>query len=179
VVGVEALAVSHELAVRNAFLNGLENRYEPKLGDLRDPQVLSGELPFDLISGAPPFKQIGTGTLPKCAQRAASRFEFRGGVEEYARTASMHLAPHGKVVILMDGLASSRVRAERSLLSVGLFPCNVLAIRPRPERAPVYWIIEAGRKPSDIMDRTVSMRPAVGASWSQEYAAVRLEMDLP
>jgi hypothetical protein len=91
----------------------------------------------------------------------------------------MHLAPDGKVVILMDGLASSRVRAERSLLSGGLFPHLALSIRPRPGSTPVYWIIEAGRKPSDIMERTVSMRPAVGASWSQEYTAIRREMDLP
>jgi hypothetical protein len=91
----------------------------------------------------------------------------------------MHLASDGKVVILMDGLASSRIRAERSLLSVGLFPRLALSVRPRSGSAPVYWIIEAGRKPSDIMEMTISMRPAVGASWSQEYATIRREMDLP
>jgi tRNA1(Val) A37 N6-methylase TrmN6 len=179
VVGVEALEVSHELAVRNARLNGLEKRYEPRLGDLRDPSVLSGDPPFDLITGAPPFKQLGSGTLPKSEQRAASRFEFRGGVLEYAETASMHLAPEGKVVILMDGLEESRVRAERSLRSFGLFPHLFLSVRPRPEHPPVYWIIEAGRMARSTTERSVAIRPKHGEAWSKEYEAIREEMDLP
>lgn len=179
VVGVEALDMSHELAVRNAVLNKLENRFEPRLGDLRDPSVLVGEPPFDLITGAPPFKPLGTGTLPKSTQRAASRFELRGGVREYAETASAHLAPKGKVVILMDGLELSRVRAEESLLSVGLFPHLRLSVKPRPDRPPVYWIIEADRMAGDTVERSISMRPEFGDPWSGEYEAIRREMDLP
>lgn len=178
-VGVEALAVSHDLARRNAVLNGLEDRYEPRLGDLRDPSVLAGELPFDLITGAPPFMPLGSGTLPRDAQRAASRFEMRGGAREYAEAAARHLGPHGKVVLLMDGLERSRLKAHEALASVGLFLRLIVGVRPRPGRPPVYWILAADREPGGVIEESLSMRPGLGSSWSREYDAIRKKMDLP
>jgi tRNA1Val (adenine37-N6)-methyltransferase len=179
VIGIEVLELSHDLARRNALLNGLENRYEPRLGDLRDPLVLVGEPLFDLITGAPPFKPLGTGTLPRNAQRAASRFEMRGGVREYAATAAAHLAPQGKVVLLMDGLEQSRARAEQAFAAVGLFPHWIIGVRPRPQRPPVYWILAADRMAGGAVEESVCMRPEFGNSWSLEYDAIRREMDLP
>ena len=179
VIGIEALEASHDLAVRNSILNGLENRYDPRLGDLRDPSVLVGEPPFDLITGAPPFKPVGSGTLPRDAQRAASRFELRGGAREYAEAASTHLAPHGTVVLLMDGLEQSRVRAVEALTSVSLFPHLTIAVKPRPGRPPVYRILAAGRKTGGTIEASLCMRLDVGSSWSQEYEAIRRDLDLP
>jgi tRNA1Val (adenine37-N6)-methyltransferase len=179
VIGVEALAVSHDLARRNSILNGLETRYQPRLGDLRDPSVLVGEPPFDLITGAPPFKPLGSGTLPRDAQRAAGRFELRGGAREYAAAAAGHLAPNGKVVLLMDGLEQSRVRAAEAYAAAGLFPHLIIAVRPRPGRPPVYWVMTADRKAGDTVEESLCMRPEIGNSWSQEYDAVRKEMELP
>jgi tRNA1Val (adenine37-N6)-methyltransferase len=179
VIGIEALEVSHDLAVRNAILNGLEDRYDARLGDLRDPGLLVGEPPFDLITGAPPFKPVGSGTLPRDAQRAASRFELRGGAREYAEAAAAHLAPHGTVLLLMDGLDQSRARAEEAFTSVSLFPHLTLAVRPRPGRPPTYWVLAADRDPGGMVEESLCMRPEVGSAWSQEYEAIRREMDLP
>jgi len=179
VIGVEALEVSHDLARRNAALNGLDDRYEPRLGDLRDSSVLEGEPPFDLITGAPPFMPLGSGTLPRDSQRAASRFEMRGGAWEYAEAAASHLAPNGKVVMLMDGLEPSRLRAEEALASAGLFAHLIIAVRPRPGRPPVYWILAADRESGDTLEESVSMRPELGSSWSREYDVIRKKMDLP
>jgi tRNA1Val (adenine37-N6)-methyltransferase len=179
VIGIEALELSHDLARRNALLNSLENRYEPRLGDLRDPAVLVGEPPFDLITGAPPFKPLGSGTLPRNAQRAASRFEMRGGVREYAEAAALHLAPQGKVVLLMDGLEPSRARAEQAFAAVGLVPHWIIAVRPRPQRPPVYWVVVADRSAGGAVEESLCMRPECGNPWSLEYDAIRREMDLP
>jgi tRNA1Val (adenine37-N6)-methyltransferase len=179
VIGIEALDMSHDLARRNAILNGLENRYEPRLGDLRDASVLLGEPPFDLITGAPPFMPVGSGTLPRNAQRAASRFELRGGAREYAKAAARYLAPNGQVVLLMDGLEPSRVRAEEACASAGLFPYLIVAVRPRPGRPPVYWILAADRKGGGAVEESLCMRPEFGNAWSPEYDAIRKEMDLP
>jgi tRNA1Val (adenine37-N6)-methyltransferase len=179
VVGVEALVSSHELAIRNAALNGLEDRYAPLLGDLRDPSVLGDEAAFDLVTGAPPFMPVGSGVLPKDPQRAAGRFELRGGVREYARTAARHLAPGGKVVLLMDGLATSRRRAEDALDAADLVPHLVRVVRPRPGRPPVYTILVADGQPGDAVEETLDMRNERGEPWSSAYEALRREMDLP
>lgn len=177
VLGIEALPQSHELAIRNAAWNKVEDRYEPRLGDLRDPFVLDGEAPFDLVCGAPPFKRLGTGTLPRDLQRAAGRFEMRGGVEAYAETAAGHLAPGGRIVLLMDGLGCER--AQRAIASVALFTRRIMGICPRPGRPATYWILEAAAEPGSTLEETLCMRTDLGESWSREYEAIREELDLP
>lgn len=177
VIGVEALPVSHDLAVKNAAWNNLEDRYEPRLGDLRDPTVLAGEPSFDLVCGAPPFKRLGSGTLPRNPQRAAGRFEMRGGVEAYAETAARFLAPGGRVVLLMDGLGCERAREAVS--KVGLFTRRVLGICPRPNKPATYWILEAGAEAANAVEETLFMRTQSGEAWSIEYEALREELDLP
>jgi tRNA1Val (adenine37-N6)-methyltransferase len=179
VIGLEALDVSHDLALRNAQLNALTDRWEPRLGDLRDPSLLAGEPPFDLVTGAPPFMPVGSGVMPGDTQRAAGRFEMRGGVREYAEAAARHLAPGGKVVLLMDGLEQSRARAAQALAASGFFPRLFLAVRPRPGRNPIYWILEASIKPGPAIEESLSMRLAAGSRFSPEYEAIRRDMDCP
>lgn len=175
IVGVEAFAQSHALALRNVALNGLTDRIDPRLGDLRAPAVLAGEPPFDLICGAPPFMPVGSGVLPQDPQRAAGRFELRGGVEAYAACAFEHLAPQGTVVLLMDGHGEDRLRAA---LGKGLR--ELIAIVPRPDRPPTYWVGIAGASAAPtVVERVMPMR--LGATWSPEYAALRqaLRLDGP
>jgi tRNA1Val (adenine37-N6)-methyltransferase len=179
VIGVEALAPSHDLAMRNAALNGLADCYEPRLGDLRDPTVLAGELPFDLITGAPPFKQLGSGVLPRDEQRAAGRFELRGGIREYVAAAALQLAPEGKVVLLMDGSAPSRTRAVDALVTAGLHPHVFLAVKPCPDRPPVYWVFVADWRDRGAVEESLCLRLAVDGPFSPQYEAIRSELDLP
>src|SRR5512135_1063953 len=178
VVGIEAYEPHHKLAVRNAALNGLTERYDARYGDLREPRILDGEAPFDLICGAPPYLPVGSGILPKNPGRAVGRFELRGGVEAYAATAVRHVADGAPVVLLMDG--RGRARAESAVSAAGLFACTRIAVRPRPERAPTYWLIEAGtRYFGTPVEEEVCMRLAAGVEWSPAYAAIRELLDLP
>lgn len=177
IVGVEAFAASHALAIRNAALNGLADRFDPRHGDLRDPAVLAGEAPFELVTGAPPFMPPGTGVLPADPQRAAGRFELRGGVEGYCATAARHLADAGRAVILMDG--ASRARTLAAVAGAGLAPRRITEVAPRPGRAATFWIIEAARRVGPLVEARLDMRGAAGEGWSTEYAAARAALDLP
>jgi tRNA1Val (adenine37-N6)-methyltransferase len=177
VIGVEALEMSHDLALRNAQHNRLQDRWEPRLGDLRDPSVLAGAPAFDLITGAPPFMPVGSGALPEDPQRVAGRFEFRGGVRDYVLTAARHLSPRGRLVILMDGLERSRIRAVQA---IGEFPLSlrrVTAILPRPGRKPTYWILEAGWESCPLQEETIAMRPEAGIGFSDAFEAIRRDMN--
>ena len=176
VVGVEAEPVSHDLALRNRLLNGLAERWTPRLGDLRDPSTLAGEAPFDLVTGAPPFLPISAGTLPQDPLRAAGRFEVRGGVSDYVATAAQHLSASGVVVILMDGLG--RVRAEAAFEAVGLGLRRVVAVQPFPGKRPTYWILVAVRGAADVVEVTLNLRSGAGADYSPEFDAIRRELNL-
>ena len=178
-VGVEAFPESHALALRNIEENGLAGRFQAHLGDLRDRAVLVGEPPFDLVTGAPPFMPVGTGLLPRDPQRAAGRFELRGGVEAYVETAAAHLAPGGACVILMDGGGGER--AVRAFERFGLCVTRRVDVVPRPGRAATYALV-VGRRgdPMPLPEReTLAMRVPDGDAWSAEFAEVRRRLDLP
>jgi len=178
VVGVEALPAHHDLALRNAALNGLSERYDPRLGDFRNPEPLAGEAPFDLVCGSPPYVAVGAGVLPKDPGRAAGRFELRGGVEAYARAAARHLARNGRLVLVMDG--NGRARAEAAVAVEGLSVGRLVAVRPRPGLAPTYWVVEAALDaPTEVAEEELCMRLVTGTQWSPEYAAIRAALDLP
>lgn len=178
-IGVEAVAASHDLAVRNAALNRLRDRYDPRLGDLRDVSVLAGAPPFDLVMGAPPFMPVGSGILPGDETRAAGRFELRGGVRDYVEAAARHLAQSGAAVILMDGLDGSAARAAGALAAFGLHPCRVVTVLPRPGEPPTYRIFVASPGACTPAEETLCMRAGAGEALSPEYRAIRDEMDLP
>jgi tRNA1Val (adenine37-N6)-methyltransferase len=178
VVGLEALETSHDLAKRNALLNGLAERWEQRLGDLRDPAILADLSLFDLVTGAPPFISLGHGIMPADPQRAAGRFELRGGVRDYCEAAVRTLAPGGRFVLLMDGLEQSRLKAEGALNSSGLFPRTVLSVFPRENCNPTYWIFDASLDPGPVLAESVFMRVRKEDHFSPEFQAIRKNMDV-
>src|SRR5689334_17449076 len=54
-VTVEAQEESVRLAKKSAVWNGLDSRYEIRLGDFRTSSVLKAEESFDLVLGSPPY----------------------------------------------------------------------------------------------------------------------------
>jgi tRNA1(Val) A37 N6-methylase TrmN6 len=176
VVGLEALEISHELAIRNASLNSLLHRWDPRLGDLRNPS-LAPESRFDLITGAPPFMPVGSGVMPEDPQRAAGRFELRGGVHDYAEAAARRLAKGGRIVFLMDGIETSRARTMQAFNEAGLFPDSITVVHPYPGRKPIYRIFEASAGYGPTTERTLHMRIDGKSGFSPEYEAIRREMD--
>ena len=142
-VSVEVQEMSHGLLCRNLRLNGLERRVCPLLADLRE---LSLEQRFDLVTGTPPFMPLGSGVLPQDPQRAAGRFELRGGIESYLIAASAHLASGGRVSMLMDGAQDQRCRAAFD--AAGLHIHKIRVFDPRPGRRPRYRGYIGGREPA-------------------------------
>jgi len=174
-VGVEAQAVSADLARRNMRLNGITDRISIHHGDLRSLTAevlaaLEGPTEFDLVTGTPPFMPPGTGVLPKDPQRAAARFELRGGIEEYCATAARFLAPGGSVSMLMDG--SQDARCRDAVAVAGLHLRRRLVVLPREGRAPRYIGYVAGAEPQTEDDAVLTIRDAEG-SHTAAYRAVR------
>ena len=116
--------------------------------------------------------------MPRDPQRAAGRFEQRGGVEVYMRAVQASLSHEGFAVILMDGAGERRARsaAERE----GLLVTRSLRVTPRPHSPPTYsllWLCQATElnlKRSRVDgSASLSMRDETGEAWSLEYQAAR------
>ncbi len=177
VVGVEAQDVSFALLERNIADNGLSDRVTAVHADLRAEDLL-GDRRFDLITGTPPFMPLGSGTMPRDAQRAAARFELRGGVEAYCAVAARHLAPGGLVSIVMDAARPDRYRA--AVVDAGLHLVRLVTVLARVDgdaRFLVYQATGEATEPTPLLE-TLAVRTSDG-QYTQEFAGLRAALDLP
>ena len=180
-VGVEAQAVSFELARRNVERNDVSDRVTLLHGDLRDlaTRDTAAECgPFDLVSGTPPYMPPGTSTPSPHPQRAHARVELRGGVEDYLRAASALVADGGRVVVCCDAR-----RPERALdtgRALGLQPLRHLDAVPRAGRDPLFAVFTfaAVDEPAPLVHESFVARDADG-SRTHAYFALRTSFGLP
>jgi tRNA1(Val) A37 N6-methylase TrmN6 len=178
-IGVEAQAVSVDLARRSLAWNGLAGRCEVRQGDLRDPAVLSEGPCFDLVTATPPYRRPGTATRSARIQRAACHFEERGGIEAYCVAAARLLAPGGRFVTCAAGADTARV--ERAATTVGLRTERRLAVVPRAGK-PVLLVVHALARAAEV-DRTTDERPLVvrdrRGRRTRAFTALRAGMGMP
>ena len=172
-VGVEAQAISFDLATRNVTRNGVSGRVSLIQGDLREPatQAACGH-GFDLVTGTPPYAPVGTATPSPDPQRAHARVEIRGGVEDYLAAAATRVGPEGRVVVCCDAR-----RPERAIgggRAAGLTPIRQLDAVPRAGRSPLFSVFTfapASDAPFEMASPFIA-RDAAGAR-TDEYRALR------
>ena len=126
-VTVEAQSESVALAQKSVRYNGLEDRYEIREGDFRDPGILRADEKFDLITGSPPYFAVGDGVESEHPQKLACRFELRGTIADYCATAVKHLAPGGFFACVFPHEPAQLARVEAGARAVGL-----VIVRKRP-----------------------------------------------
>jgi len=173
-LGVEAQALSVELARRTVAHNHLEARVQVVHADLRTFDAQGSR--FDLITGSPPYLPLGTGVVSPHPQRAACRFELRGSVVDYCVAARRWLAPDGVFCFVM---AAADPRAESAPVAAGLRVVErwdyVFRHGEPPLVSTLVCELDAGSS---------SVQPRAGAlvvrgpdgRWTQEYLALRVLM---
>lgn len=127
-VTIEAQEISVTLARRSAEYNGLSTRYEIRQGDFRDPSVIGPDEKFDLVLGSPPYFPIDSGALSDHPQKIACRFETRGDISDYCKTAASHLRPAGVFACIFP--ISPAHQKERVLAAARESGLTILRQRP-------------------------------------------------
>jgi len=183
-VTVEAQPESVALARKSAHYNGLEDRYEIRLGDFRDPAIIQPDEQFDLVLGSPPYFPEGSGILGDHPQKIACRFELRGSIADYCLIAAKHMSAGGlfACVFPSDQMARVEKSAHDAKLSM---------IRKRPvifcEGEPPLLTLFAFSKSSDLplpfRQQTWIEPPLIirthDGSVHPEYSAVKLSIGFP
>ncbi len=147
---------------------------EAVLGDIRTTDAI-GDRRFDLVTGTPPFMPVGSGTMPADPQRAAARFELRGGVEAYCEVAARHLRAGGVLSLVMD--AERPERYERAFADVGLHLSQVVTVLAHETGPARYLVYRASTAPGEVLRTTLAVRSSDG-SWTPEFAAIRARLGL-
>lgn len=143
-VGIEAQAQSALMARRS--VSELPPDAPPidiRHGDLRefDPTELGQ---FELITGSPPYLPEGTGIVSPDPQRAACRFELRGGIEAYCQAAASFLAADGQFFVVFQTQWDDRVLAAGA--AAGLYLRWRADVRTRVDRPAPFLTVYGFRK---------------------------------
>jgi len=183
-VTVEAQDISIKLARKSATYNGLGSRYEMRLGDFRDPNVIGPDEKFDLVLGSPPYFPLGTGVLGDHPQKVACRFEVRGSIVNYCETAAKHLDFGGFFACVFPDAQDARV--VEAARDAGL---SIVRSRPmilREGEAPLlrlYGMTISTHLPESFRTRRWD-EPAIlvrqkDGSVHPEYSALKLSVGFP
>ena len=168
---VEAQEISYRLLLANLDFNGIRDRVDGLLGDLRD---LNLDRKFPLITGSPPYFPEGSGVIPQDSQKAHARFELRGDVSDYGRAAARHLAPGGWFVLCFP--SRQKQRAVDGIIASGLKIVRQRDVIPRETLEPLFTLF-ACRNPEDCGGETTLENPLtvrdVDGRLTGEMAAVR------
>ncbi len=188
VVTLEAQPFSIALARKSVLYNGLSCRFTLREGDLRDPEAIAGEAPFDLVLGAPPYFEPGTATEPRHPQAVPARITLRGAVGAYSEAARRNLAPGGLFAFVWPTARREEAEAalERDRLVLlrsrdvvfreGEPPLVALFAASRAEDLPEG--LPRGREGLPFVEAPLVVRRRDGRH-TVEYAAVRLSMGFP
>ena len=178
-VGIEAQAVSVDLARRSLAWNGAADRSAVVRGDLRDPAVLPPGAAFDLVTGTPPYLRPGTATPSRRVQRGSAHLELRGGIEAYCLAAARWLAPGGRFVTCAATAQLRRV--FEAATAAGLHVTRRLEVIPRAGKAALFsvHVMRPGRSASSpALDPPLMVRDAAGQR-TPAFRALRERMGMP
>jgi tRNA1Val (adenine37-N6)-methyltransferase len=172
-VMVEAQEVSHRLALRSIAANGLDDRVEARLGDLRAPASIPEARAFPLVTGSPPYIPVGRGVISPHPQRAACRMELRGDIADYAAAAARALADGGVFVFCH---AANDPRPEPAVAAAGLHLRLRQDVCFRQGRPPTISLFAARREPGPLDHRPPLVLRDAGGACTPAYLELRQRM---
>jgi len=177
-VGVEAEAVSIDLARRSLAWNGASDRCAVVHGDLREAAVLPAGATFDLVTGTPPYLPPGTATPSRRVQRGPAHFEYRGGIEAYCLAAARWLGDAGRFVACAAAAQAPRVAAAAA--AAGLAIARRRDVIPRAGKAALFsvYAMARGARGAAVVEPALVVRDAAGRR-TPAFRTLREEMGMP
>lgn len=172
-VAVEAQEISVACFRKTLARNGLQERVTSVHGDLRDPDVVSGE--FELITGSPPYVPVGSGVISPHPQKAGARIELRGSVFDYCRAARRWLAPGGRFCFVM---LAADPRTEEAPVEAGLQVVERWDYVFGKRREPHIATLVCAHAEEDVPERVSGRLTVRGpdGEHTPEYRAFQLQM---
>jgi len=139
-----ALEIQRNLAdqaVRNAALNGVTDRMEVLLADLR--QVPLRKPVADVVVCNPPFRRPGSGRVNPDLQRAIARHEIMASLNDILSAASAVLKPKGRLALIYP--AGRLVDLLVRMRAFDVEPKRMQVVYPSMEEESKLVLVEGAR----------------------------------
>jgi len=149
VAGVERQRDLIRLAQRNVEVNGLGDRVDMMVADLKQPPVRLAGGTFDHVMANPPFLESGRGNRPPDPGKAAATVEDEATLDDWLRFCLLMVRPKGSVTLVhrADRLDQVLVALHGRLGDIVVFPLwPGPATATGPGERPAKRVIVSGRK---------------------------------
>ena len=98
--GLEIQEESADMAMRSVAMNGLEDKIDIVIGDIKEASAYFGLASFDVVTSNPPYMNHGHGLVNPGDAKAIARHELLCSLEDVLREASRLLKPGGRFYLV-------------------------------------------------------------------------------
>ncbi len=138
--GLEIQKESADMARRSVALNGLENKIDIVIGDIKGASAYFGLASFDVITSNPPYMNHGHGLVNPGDAKAIARHEILCTLEDVIREASRLLKTNGRFYLVHRPFRL--VEIINKLTAYKLEPKRMKLVHPYVDKEPNMVLIE-------------------------------------
>ena len=172
VTGIEIQRELAALASQNAKLNGVERRFIPLQGDLREPPPRIAPGGYDHVMANPPYLEEGKASVSPKAGRRITDMESEAGLADWVRAALLFLRDGGSLTIIQraDRLGGILSALEDRAGSIVVFP-----LWPGSGKPAKRVIVQARKHKGGAfrLSRGLTLHEAAGGYSAQAEAILR------
>lgn len=138
--GLEIQEESADMARRSVAMNGLEDKIDIMIGDIKEASVLFGSASFDVVTSNPPYMNHGHGLVNPGDAKAIARHEVLCTLEDVVREAGRLLKPGGRFYLVHRPFRL--VEIMNKLTVYKLEPKRMKLVHPYPGKEPNMVLLE-------------------------------------
>jgi tRNA1(Val) A37 N6-methylase TrmN6 len=128
------------MARRSVALNGLEDKIDIVIGDIKEASAYFGLASFDVITSNPPYMNHGHGLVNPGDAKAIARHEILCSLEDVIREASRLLKTGGRFYLVHRPFRLAEI--INKLTAYRLEPKRMKLVHPFVEKEPNMVLIE-------------------------------------
>lgn len=139
-VGLEIQEEVVDMAKRSVLYNGLEDKIDIVVGDIKEASSLFGHHSFDVVTSNPPYMTLNHGMMNSDLAKAIARHEIKCDFEDLIRETSKVLKPGGRFYLVHRPF---RLVELISILSTyKLEPKRMRMVHPFVDKEPNMVLLE-------------------------------------
>jgi tRNA1(Val) A37 N6-methylase TrmN6 len=138
--GLEIQEESADMARRSVAMNGLEDKVDIVIGDIKEASTLFGQASFDVVTSNPPYMNHGHGLVNPGDAKAIARHELLCSLEDVIREAGRLLKPGGRFYLVHRPFRL--VEIMNVLTAYKLEPKRMKLVYPYVDKEPNMVLLE-------------------------------------
>ncbi len=138
--GLEIQEESADMAKRSVAMNGLEDKIDIVIGDIKEASALFGLASFDVVTSNPPYMNHGHGLVNPGDAKAIARHELLCSLEDVLREAARLLKPGGRFYLVHRPFRL--VEIMKTMTAYKLEPKRMKLVYPYVDKEPNMVLLE-------------------------------------